>query len=175
MQQSTRSLRRPRLRSLLSVAVAALIGVAAVAVPAQAAPTRTAAQAVPAIAHAVGPVTKSTPYGTMTYGFRPATVGTNVVRPDSASGCSQNTCITIIGSSNYVSEWYTQGIAEGAMCTWADFIANAVTVLSADVVCGDGAGVFYWYWYPARTFASPTVACNRWAGIPGYPCEVIRK
>ncbi len=111
----------------------------------------------------------------MTYGFTPAGKQGNVVQPDSASGCSGYTCITIIGSSNFVTEWYTQGISENAMCTWADFFANAQIVLSANVICGDGPGVFYWYWYPNQTFPSPTVACNRWFNIPGYPCETIRR
>jgi hypothetical protein len=165
---SARRWLRPR-TFLVALCVAA-VGATALAAPAQAAGSGSAARA-----HAVGPITKVTAQGTLTYGFRPAAAGSAGVRPDSASGCNINVCINIIGSSNYVTEWYTTAITEEAACTWADFLANGGIALSADVVCGDGPGVFYSYWYPARTFSSPTHACNRWFNMPGLPCETIKK
>jgi hypothetical protein len=113
---------------------------------------------------------KETPMGTLTYGFQP-----KGARPDSASGCNQDVCISIVGSSNHVDEWDSVGFVDNAICTWSDFTINSGLVLSTNVICGDGAGAFVAYWHANRYFPSPSLACNTWFAIPGKPCETIRR
>jgi hypothetical protein len=113
---------------------------------------------------------KETAFGTLTYGFDPG-----AVRPASASGCNQDVCISIIGSSNHVDEWDTTGFNNGPMCTWPDFWINNMNVLSGNVICANGAGVFRAFWRANRFFPSPSLACNTWFAIPGRPCETIRR
>ena len=117
-----------------------------------------------------------TPYGTVTYGWRPLASASVRAIPDSASGCNQDVCIQIIGSSNKVVDWDSQGYYFGSttLCTRSRFYANGHLIRTGTVVCGE-AGVFYTFWTPNKYFPSPTLACNRWTAIPGYPCETIRK
>jgi len=137
----------------------------------------------------VGPIVVKTAAGTLTYQFTPlddqavaaakATAARQAPNPIgqmlSASGCSQEVCISIIGSSNFVSEWDTHAIAEDATCTWPDFLINNAIVYPGDLICGDGAGVFSAFWKANRYFPSPSLACNTWFNIPGKPCETIRR
>lgn len=138
----------------------------------------TAAVAPTATNHALqaaGPFHMKTPYGTVTYGWRPLASAPADVTPDSASGCNQDVCIQIVGSSNKVNDWDSQAYWDGSyLCTRSRFYANNNLIRTGTVVCG-GAGVFYTYWTPNKYFPSPTLACNRWTSIPGYPCETIRK
>jgi hypothetical protein len=114
----------------------------------------------------------TTKYGTLTYGWQPLTGEAR----DSASGCNQDVCIEIVGTSNHVTDWDTQAYWNGgAKCTRARYLANGRQILLGSVICGSGAGVFYWYWTPNRYFPSPTLACNQWTAIPGYPCETITR
>jgi hypothetical protein len=97
------------------------------------------------------------------------------VQPFSASGCNQEVCISIIGSSNHVDEWDTHAFTEVAMCSWPDFYINNAIVYPGDIICGDGAGVFSAFWKANRYFPSPSLACNTWFNIAGKPCETIRR
>jgi hypothetical protein len=115
----------------------------------------------------------ATPYGTITYGWRPLTVSSRSAVPDSASGCNQDVCIEITGSGAHVSDWDTQGYWDGPeICTYSIFEINSIIIRTGTVVCG-GAGVFFTDWPANRSFPTPSLACNQWANIPGYPCETI--
>jgi hypothetical protein len=163
-----------RLRFALLASVAALI-TTALALPAAAATSNQPSPASAALAnlgnHAVQ-YQVVTNDGTLTYGFQPAPAK---VIPDSASGCNQDVCIQIVGHSNYVNEWNSQAYWDGGyICTFSAFHANGRVFRTGTVVCGR-AGVFYTFWSPNRYFPSPTHACNTWYGIPGYPCETIKR
>ena len=155
-----------------------------------------------------GAVTRTitTRQGTLTYGWRPFTAeenaaraagatakellangsksassagGAAVVSPNSASGCSENVCITVIGSGLYISDWNTRAIYSGNyICTrsrwWFQYRNDPPPgwlERTGNGVCG-GAGVFFSDWQAQKGF--PTgVACNTWDYIVGRPCESI--
>lgn len=123
--------------------------------------------------------------GVLTYGWRPFTAteqsllsasGSDVViQPASASGCSQNVCIKITGSSNHVDSWETTAYNFGGyLCTSSKWWLNSSIIRSGNGVCG-GAGVFFSVWNANQYFPSPSLACNTWVSIAGKPCETIRK
>jgi hypothetical protein len=178
-----------KLRWRVAVMVGAMVGLlAAAATSASASTTSVAAQSASAhsmvaasastdthVAKAAGPFRITTPYGTVTYGWRSLANAPADVTPDSASGCNQDVCIQIVGTSNKVNDWDSQAYWDGSyLCTRSRFYANNHLIRTGTVVCG-GAGVFYTFWTPNKYFPSPTLACNRWTSIPGYPCETIRK
>ena len=159
-------------------AVAAIAAVATFALPATAATGRTAPPAVATANQSAHSVTFhiTTPYGTLTYGWRPFTNETQgTAIPQSASGCNQDVCISIIGSSNHVSDWNTTAYWDGGyICTQSHWVINNANVRTGTGACG-GAGVFFSDWQANRYFPSPSLACNWWKVIPGYPCETISK
>jgi hypothetical protein len=107
-------------------------------------------------------------------GTRPGT-GHSAVHPDSASGCSEDVCITIIGDSNYVSDWYTTAYWDGGyVCSHSFWWLNDRLIRTGNGVCG-GAGVFFSDWPAKRYFAYPSLACNTWQIFPGRPCESITR
>lgn len=117
----------------------------------------------------------ATSYGTITYGWRPLTVRSGSILPNSASGCSQDVCMQITGSGAHVADWDTQGYWNGpVICTYSIFEINSTIIRTGTVVCG-GAGVFFTDWPANRNFPTPSLACNQWANIPGLPCETIHK
>lgn len=118
-----------------------------------------------------------TPYGTITYGWRPqdpaADAAVQPASAQSASGCSQDVCISLIGSGAYVSDWSSTANWGGPeICTYSIFEINDIVIRTGSVVCG-GAGVFFTDWPAKKNFPTPSQACNQWSGIPGYPCEDI--
>lgn len=131
---------------------------------------------------AIAPVEVNTPDGKVVVSWhaasKPQTVPqSSTVTPDSASGCNQDVCIQIRGYSNYISYWGTTGFNDGPVCSWPDWWFPSQTVVAtADILCVDSAGVFVGDWYPNRKFTpNPALACNSFWGIPGFPCEMIRK
>jgi hypothetical protein len=112
-----------------------------------------------------------TPDGTFAYGWRPL----SDVRPASASGCNRDVCISIIGHSNYVSDWGTTAYwGGGYICTHSFWWLNDRRIRTGNGACGR-AGVFFSDWHPKRNFPYPSLACNTWQRIPGRPCETIHK
>jgi hypothetical protein len=129
-----------------------------------------AAQA-PQPAGARGPFVATSAAGTLVYGWRPAGV-----RPNSASGCNQEVCLQVIGYSNYISRWSTQGFNDGPICSWPDWWYALNVVATTPILCVDDPGVFFADWYPNRKFTpNPGSACNSWWGINGFPCIIVRK
>lgn len=165
-----------RFMGACAAVVATMAVIATFATPATAATGRYAS---PAAAKADQPAHSvtfhvTTPYGTLTYGWRPL-ARTSQMIPDSASGCNQDVCISIIGSSNHVSDWNTTAYWDGGyICTQSHWVINNANVRTGSGACG-GAGVFFSDWVANRYFPSPSLACNWWKVIPGYPCETIRK
>ena len=108
------------------------------------------------------------------YGWRPLnTASPDVIRPLSASGCNQEVCISISGSSNHVDEWNTTATwGGGFICTHSFWWINNQLIRTGNGACG-GAGVFFSDWAANRFFPSPSLACNTWQSIPGEPCETI--
>jgi hypothetical protein len=157
------------------VAMLATGFLAAASIPAGAAVAPAAASTSLSSASPTGPFTVTTPQGELTYGWRPLSAGEIV--PDSASGCDHNACISIVGTSNYVTTWNTTAYyyGNGTLCTIAAWHANDIIVHSSRVICGTGAGAFYSDWTPKEYFASPTKACNGWTHVKGYPCEEITR
>jgi len=165
--------------ALAGVAAAAIVGVAASI--AGAAPVNTTAvdanvTSMAAISGQAVAFHVSTPDGTLTYGWRPLASGPRSnVAPLSASGCNQDVCISIVGSSNHVDSWSSQAFWNGGeTCTRSKFFINSAVIRTGTVVCG-GAGVFFTDWEANKFFPSPSLACNTWTTIPGKPCETIHK
>ncbi|MBA3906851.1 MAG: hypothetical protein H0X35_09250 [Pseudonocardiales bacterium] len=101
------------------------------------------------------------------------------LRAESASGCSENVCITIVGTGLFIQEWRTSALYGGNyICTrsrwWHQYRNDPPPgwlERTGNGVCG-GAGVFFSDWFPKRNF--PTgIACNTWDYIVGRPCESI--
>ena len=164
------------MRAFASACLATLAAVAALvifALPATAAPAAPAAVQVERDAHGVV-YRVETPAGTLTYGWRPlGTASPDVIRPLSASGCNQEVCISISGSSNHVGEWNTTATwGGGFICTHSFWWINNQLIRTGNGACG-GAGVFFSDWAANRFFPSPSLACNTWQSIPGEPCETI--
>lgn len=118
----------------------------------------------------------STPEGTLTYGWRPFTsTPQSPLRPASASGCSEDVCISIVGTGNYVEDWSTTAYWNGGyICTHSFWFLNDRQIRTGDGNCG-AAGVFFSDWQAKRGFPYPSLACNTWQIIPGRPCETIKK
>jgi hypothetical protein len=156
-------------RLTVAVFTATLVILAAASAPASASTAlRTDHQSGSAITYHL-----ATPYGTITYGWRPLTAQPGPALYNSASGCNQDVCIQITGSGAHVSDWDTQGYWDGPeICTYSIFEINSIIIRTGTVVCG-GAGVFFTDWPANRSFPTPSLACNQWANIPGYPCETI--
>jgi hypothetical protein len=157
--------------------VATMAIVATFALPATAATGGHASPAVTKVHQPAHSVTfrVTTPYGTLTYGWRPFASKSEAVIPRSASGCNQDVCISISGSSNHVSDWTTTAYWNGGyICTQSHWVINHANVRTGNGACG-GAGVFFSDWAANRYFPSPSLACNWWKVIPGYPCETIRR
>ena len=154
-----------------SYLVAAAVGaVVAAAAPATAAPavdaTVDGGQAANAVTY-----TETTPDGTLTYGWRPASA--DDVQPMSASGCNEDVCISITGTGTYVSDWNTTAYwGGGYICTHSFWFINDSRIRTGNGVCG-GAGVFFSDWQANRHWPSPSLACNTWQNMPGKPCETI--
>ena len=84
-------------------------------------------------------------------------------------------CITINGTSNHVNDWSTTAYWNGGyICTHSHFYLNDRLIRTGSGACG-GAGVFFSDWVANKNFPYPSLACNRWDLIPGYPCESIHK
>jgi uncharacterized protein (UPF0333 family) len=161
-----------------AVIVTAIVAAATFALPASAQTQANSPVAVAAAnpgAHAVI-YRVTTPYGTLTYGWRPLGSKPQVTEvPLSASGCNQDVCIAITGSSNHVSDWNTTAYwGGGYICTQSHWDINNNNIRTGTGACGR-AGVFFSDWQANRYFPSPSLACNWWKVIPGYPCETIRK
>lgn len=157
---------------LLAAAVfaAMLVILAAASAPASASTAPGAAQISSGVTYHL-----ATPYGTITYGWRPLAAPSGSASPESASGCSQDVCMEITGSGAHVADWDTQGYWNGpVICTYSIFEINSHIIRTGTVVCG-GSGVFFTDWPANRSFPTPSLACNQWANIPGFPCETIHK
>ena len=64
---------------------------------------------------------------------------TGEARPGFASGCNQDVCIEIVGTSNHVTDWDTQAYWNGgAKCTRARYLANGRQILLGSVICEMG-------------------------------------
>jgi hypothetical protein len=117
----------------------------------------------------------TTPYGTVTYGWRPFTSASGRVIPRSASGCNKDVCINIEGESVFVDDWNTQAYYSGEyVCTYSNFYVNGKDIREGTFVCG-GAGVFFTDWAAKKTYGNGTQLCNQWHNLPGRACETIER
>jgi hypothetical protein len=98
----------------------------------------------------------------------------NAIRPDSASGCNQNVCISVVGSGRTVNEWNTQAFGD-AGCINALFWRNSsLYFLSPKKICSNGQEGVYYYYYDAQALMNNgDKLCNTWTNIAGRPCETI--
>lgn len=157
------------------VAMLATGFLAAASIPAAAAVVPAAASTLLGSAGPTGPFTVTTPQGELTYGWRPFSAGE--IGPDSANGCNHNVCISIVGTSNHVTDWDTTAYyrGPGTLCTRAAWHANGTVIRTGPTICGTDTGVFWSAWTPNKDFSSPTDACNGWTHLKGYPCKTITK
>lgn len=157
-------------RLFLAIAAAASLALAVPATALASTPPSASTSATQSVVYHI-----ATPYGEITYGWRPAATEANAVVPDSASGCSQDVCISLIGSGAKVNDWSSTAYWDGAtICTHSLFLLNDRVIRQGSVVCGD-AGVFFTDWPANKNFPTPSLACNEWAKIPGEACETIHK
>jgi hypothetical protein len=95
------------------------------------------------------------------------------ITPQTASGCNQDVCIYVEGSGNQVTYWSTTTALPASMCSVAKYWANGVLVYEGNTKCGSSGAQVFSYWSNPGYFATGTVLCNTWTGIPGKPCETI--
>jgi hypothetical protein len=93
------------------------------------------------------------------------------VSPNNASGCNEAVCIYIAGSGGTVSSWNTTGYSSGYTCTHAEHLVNGSVVATSQEVCGGPNVQFSSTWNDPDYLGSGAKVCNRWAGLPGEPCE----
>ena len=104
-----------------------------------------------------------------------ATAGSSgsVIHPMSASGCNQDVCIEITGTSNEVSKWYTaaypyDGYTE--ICSFPAFWIDGELDYAGYEICG----TLLEAWDDAtEVFENGTQLCNTWPGVAGRPCEWV--
>jgi hypothetical protein len=89
--------------------------------------------------------------------------------PDSASGCSDDVCIEVIGSGLTVDNWNTWAYYDG--CSYAVYWEDREIAFTGEEVCDDGlletlASGF-------GEFENDTQVCNTWIGVAGEPCETV--
>lgn len=161
------------------VLVAALFGLVLVLGAFSSVPAAHAASVAPALAQTVpAEVVRqvtTTPEGQLVVEFIP-NGSKQAAIPNSAFGCNQDVCISLVGSGAFVQQWNTFAFNSGPVCTRAFWeLNNYIIVKNTNVICADQAGVFYAYWSPNRNFPTPSLACNWWLNLPGYPCETIHR
>jgi hypothetical protein len=101
-----------------------------------------------------------------------ATLNSQSVVPDSASGCSQRVCIYVFGSGLHVDDWDTSATNASYLCTYSGYWTAGVLTGTSNVVCGS-SGQFWAYWTPLRYYINGTRLCNTWLHLAGKPCETV--
>lgn len=92
---------------------------------------------------------------------------------DTASGCNQSVCISVIGTGLLVSDWSTKAYFPNAGEIFAAFWANGSVIATSPSVYTPPGEWWTDDWGHEAYFANGTQLCNNWWGTSGKPCETV--
>jgi len=98
---------------------------------------------------------------------------TGGIHPLTASTCSGNVCIYVVGTGLNVSDWSTTASLSKSMCSAAKFIEDGTVIATGATTCGSAGGGLDADWPSPGNFPNGTILCNTWSGIAGEPCITV--
>ncbi len=108
-----------------------------------------------------------------TPGFRVTTPIAEGITPDSASGCNQAVCISLVGSGSTVTSWSTTGYFTIETPAFAIYYKNGTVIATSVIVVAYPGETLFDQMIGTHSFPNGTQLCNGWGGTLGHPCETI--
>ncbi len=108
-----------------------------------------------------------------TPGYVASTPTIEHVISDSASGCNQLVCISLVGSGLTVTTWSTTGTYTEQTPAFAVYYKNGVEIASSIIFLAEPGDLYYDQMIGSHSFANGTQLCNGWQGTVGHPCETV--
>lgn len=108
-----------------------------------------------------------------TNGYVVSTPKVERVVSDSASGCNQAVCISLVGSGLIVSNWSTTGVFAIQTPAFAIYYKNGSVIATSVIVEAEPGDTLFDQMIGSHSFANGTQLCNGWGGTLGHPCETV--
>ena len=110
---------------------------------------------------------------TSTSGYTVSVPKVEHVISDSAQGCNQLVCISVIGSGLHVTSWSTSATFSIQTPAFAIYYVNGTVVATSVIVEAEPGETLGDQAIGSHSYANGTHLCNGWGGTLGYPCETI--
>lgn len=108
-----------------------------------------------------------------TPGFRVTTPKVEGITPDSASGCNQAVCISLVGTGLTVTSWSTSAYFAIQTPAFAIYYKNGTVIATSVIVEANPGEWLVDQMIGTHSFPNGTQLCNGWGGTLGHPCETI--